>query len=114
MDINELPETYSTAYIYDPTAPGSVRQIIIERYFERGRDVTEQVIKQHTALLMKVAGTSNTIALMESAEVNFYQKEFAVDALKHFGLRKAQYELACLEDKWAGLKNYRNYRTPFK
>lgn len=105
--------THQVAYIYDPTAEGGVRKKIVECYIDGGLDVTTEIVDKHTRLLMNVVAINHVLMLLNDGQpLQVYER--AIDNLKHYHLPRAQAELARLEERLPGIKNYRSYRTPIK
>ncbi|UNI71203.1 hypothetical protein P5_0026 [Aeromonas phage P5] len=111
--MDEFKDVYSVVHIYDPTVEGNVRQMMVECYRGNGRDVTAKVVAEHTRLLLDVAAINRTLAIIGDGQSS-KMHEFTVDNLKHHYLRRAQSQLELFEAHFAGIENYRNYRTPFK
>lgn len=111
--MDEFKDVYSVVCIYDPTAEGCTRQMMVERYVDKGSDVTAKVVAEHTRLLLNVVAINQVLAILEESKaVGLHER--TSDMLQYHHLQKAQSQLELFEERFYGIKNYRNYRTPFK
>lgn len=114
QDFEQFPADATLSYVavYDPTMPGYTRRMVKECYMLRGRDVTQEVIANHTTLLLEVLALETTIALLERRPAA-RDNEYTLDYMKHHLLPRAKCRLEDYENNFTGIKQYRQFRTPF-
>lgn len=110
--MHDFPDCYTAVNVYDPSMPNSCRQLIVERYIQGGKDVTQEVIAQHTKLLMECQAYATALATINERMDNL-TSSFERALLERKAVAAGSF-LDSLENKWTGLRNYRSYRTPFK
>lgn len=108
-----LDATYSCVVVYDPTMPGHTRRMGKECYMHMGRDVTDEVIATHTTILLEVYGLETTIELLKNRPAAV-ANDYALDYMAHYLLPRVRQQLINYESNFAGLSQYRQFRTPFR